>query len=96
MDLSTPRDQGDGDTCPDAKITDTGGAEVRAERSGTNQVPGDGRVYHIKFKADDGMVGGTCNGEVTVCVPHDQGNKKTCVDSKQLYDSTTCEDAGLW
>jgi hypothetical protein len=82
--------QGDGNTCPDAKITDTGGAEVRAERSGTNQVPGDGRVYHIKFKADDGMVGGTCNGEVTVCVPHDQGNKKTCVDGGATVDSTKC------
>jgi hypothetical protein len=82
--------QGDGNTCPDAKITPTGGAEVLAERSGTSKVPGDGRVYHIKFKADDGKLGGTCDGEVTVCVPHDQGNRKKCVDGGLKYDSTKC------
>jgi sugar lactone lactonase YvrE len=81
--------QGDGNTCADGKITATGGAEVRAERTGTKQVPGDGRVYHIEFTADDGK-GGKCDGEVIVCVPHDQGNKPQCVDGGKLNDSTKC------
>src|SRR5262249_26260686 len=45
---------GDGDTSPDAVLQ---GEKVllRAERSGT----GNGRVYHVAFKADDGA-GGQC------------------------------------
>jgi hypothetical protein len=82
--------QGDGKTCADAKITATGRAQVRAESSGTNTtVPGDGRVYHIKFTADDGK-GGKCDGEVKVCVPYDQGKKRKCLDGKKLYDSMVC------
>lgn len=82
--------QGDGNTCADAMITDTGGAKVRAERSGTKKVPGNGRVYHIMFTADDGK-GGTCEGLVKVCVPHDQSKKKTqCVDGGPLYNSLEC------
>lgn len=77
---------GDGTTCADGKITG-GQAAVRAERSGTKQVPGDGRVYHINFSADDGK-GGTCQGTVQVCVPHDV--KDTCTDGGMLYDSTIC------
>jgi hypothetical protein len=82
--------QGDGNTCADAMITDYGRAKVRAERSGTKKVPGNGRVYHIVFTADDGN-GGTCEGLVKVCVPHDQSKKKTqCVDGGPLHDSTKC------
>jgi len=57
---------GAGATCPDAVIAD-GQASVRAERSGG----GNGRVYVISFTADDGQ-GGTCDGIVSVCVPHDR------------------------
>ncbi len=57
---------GSGGTCSDAAIHD-GAAQVRAERSGQ----GNGRVYHIAFLADDGK-GGTCEGTVRVCVPHDK------------------------
>jgi hypothetical protein len=71
---------GDGDTSPDAVIQ---GDKVllRAERAGT----GNGRVYQITFRADDGD-GGTCTGSVSVCVP--QSYKDTsCQDDGQVFDS---------
>jgi len=77
---------GDGDTCPD--VSGLGGSQVsvRAERSGT----GDGRVYRVVFLADDGR-GGTCEGEVTVCVPHDRsGRSATCGDQGAELDSSFC------
>jgi hypothetical protein len=74
---------GTGNTCPDATGLGTNTAQVRAERAGT----GDGRVYHISFTADDGK-GGTCTGQVKVCVPHSKG--KACVDQGSLFDSTVC------
>ena len=73
---------GDGSTCPDAAGVDTGAASVRAERAGA----GDGRVYHLAFKADDGK-GGRCAGTATVCVPHDAGG--ACGDGGTLVDATT-------
>jgi hypothetical protein len=76
---------GDGNTCPDATETGTATVSVRAERAGG----GDGRVYHLGFTASDGR-GGTCQGEVTVCVPHDQGDGEACVDQGPIYDSTVC------
>lgn len=79
---------GDGSFTPDGQGVGTSIAEVRAERSGTKKVPGDGRVYHIGFTADDGH-GGTCTSEVTVGVPHDQGKKgSTPIDGGTLFDST--------
>jgi hypothetical protein len=73
---------GDGDTCPDAAgVGDDETVAVRAERSGR----GDGRVYHVTFAADDEN-GGTCTGEVHVCVPHDEGG--ACGDQGALVDST--------
>lgn len=79
------KEVGSGSTCPDATGVGTATAQVRAERSGT----GDGRVYHISFTADDGR-GGTCTGEVKVCVPHDQGKGNNCVDEGALFNSTVC------
>lgn len=70
-----------GDSSPDARIVD-GGAQVRAKRSGT----GNGRVYRISFRADDGR-GGHCDGTVMVCVPHDLGGDSSCVDDGQVYNS---------
>lgn len=78
--------QGAGNTAPDGRGVGTDVAEVRAERSGTKKVPGNGRVYHIAFTADDGN-GGTCAGTVQVCVPHDESGEE-CVDDGPLYDST--------
>jgi len=76
-------DIGDGATEPDGQGVGTDLPEVRAERQGT----GDGRVYHISFVADDGE--DTCEGTVTVCVPHDRRPPgDVCVDGGPLYDST--------
>ena len=80
--------QGAGNTSPDGMGVGTETASVRAERSGTKKVPGDGRVYHITFTADDGD-GGTCTETVTVCVPHDQRPGHVCVDGGPLFDSTS-------
>ncbi|HEX2641836.1 MAG TPA: SBBP repeat-containing protein [Thermoanaerobaculia bacterium] len=55
---------------------------LRATRSG----PGDGRVYHLHFTVAD-EVGLACTGEVTVCVPHDQGRGRTCGDGGALFAS---------
>ena len=64
---------GEGADCADAAIVD-GVARVRAERAGG----GNGRVYTIAFTASDGT-GGSCDGAVDVCVPHDQGRHRACV-----------------
>ncbi len=79
---------GDGSTEVDGSGVGTSTAQVRAERSGTPKVPGNGRVYHIAFTADDGN-GGSCSGVVRVGVPHDQGGRSVPVDDGPLYDSTT-------
>jgi hypothetical protein len=78
---------GSGHTCPDGKGVGTTTAMVLAERSGQ----GDGRVYHIGFTATD-INGNSCSGNVSVCVPHDKGEKHdgTCVDQGALFDSTAC------
>ena len=75
---------------PDADGVDTDVASVRAERSGTRRAPGDGRVYHISFDAEDGQ-DGTCSGTVQVCVPHDGRPDGACVDQGPLFDSTSCD-----
>lgn len=79
---------GDGNTSPDGSGVGTSTAEVRAERTGTPKAPGNGRMYHIGYTADDGH-GGTCSGTVLVGVPHDQGKGSVVVDGGPLYDSTT-------
>lgn len=77
---------GDGDTCPDVAGLGTSRVRVRAERSGQ----GDGRVYHLLFRAEDGR-GGACESEVTVCVPHDRrGRTAGCVDQGGELDSSFC------
>ena len=78
---------GDGNFAPDASGVGTATAHLRAERSGAPRVPGDGRVYHIFFTADDGN-GGICTGSVTVCVPHEQEPEHVCVDGGPVYNST--------
>jgi uncharacterized delta-60 repeat protein len=87
---------GDGSFCIDAFGVGTSQAQVRAERSGTAKVPGDGRIYEIFFRAEDNK-GGVCTGSVKVGVPHDQGSGSgghgghgTAVDSGVRYDSTVC------
>jgi len=70
---------GDGDTSPDAVILPKW-VLVRAERSGK----GNGRVYEIKFSADDGH-GGNCTGKVQVKVPRGWSHP---IDDGQDFDST--------
>jgi hypothetical protein len=70
-----------GDQAPDGTGIGRPIAQVRAERAG----PGDGRVYHVSFTANDER-GGTCNGEVLVSVPHDQAHR--AIDSGASFDST--------
>jgi len=75
---------GDGNSCPDAEITGDDTVSLRAERSGIT----DGRVYHVNFMAEDGL-GGSCTGEVTVCVPHNRKTRRGCIDQGPLFDSTS-------
>lgn len=74
--------KGDGNTSPDAVIQ-AGAASIRAERSGK----GNGRVYQLSFRAEDGK-GGFCTGTIKVSVPHSMGKGLTAIDDGQLYDST--------
>lgn len=67
---------------PDATGLGTAEPRVRASRAGS----GDGRVYHLTFTATDPR-GASCTGTVTVCVPHDQGNRSTCGDGGPLVVS---------
>ena len=90
-------DAGDGNFEPDGAGVSTSTAQVRAERQGGKGKgkggSGNGRVYEISFIATDDK-GATCPGQVSVCVPHDQGKKGgTCIDDGQNYNSVTGEPA---
>lgn len=80
---------GDGNFAPDGDGVGSSIAMVRAERSGTPKVPGDGRVYHIAFLVEDGH-GGACAGEVVVGVPHDRDGTPP-VDGGPLFDSLNAQ-----
>ena len=77
---------GDADTWVDGGGIGTSRGWVRAERSGTPKIPGNGRVYEIFFTVTDGK-GGWCSNSVKVGVPHDQG-KGPAIDDDIRYDST--------
>ncbi|HVG10629.1 MAG TPA: hypothetical protein VNM67_23195 [Thermoanaerobaculia bacterium] len=66
----------------DATGIGTPNVSLRAARSGS----GDGRVYHLRFTVTDEL-GLACTGEVTVCVPHNQGRGRTCGDGGALFAS---------
>lgn len=66
---------------PDATGIGQASIQLRAQREGS----GDGRVYHVRFTADDGLEG-TCSGEVLVNVPHNQG--APAIDGGPIFDST--------
>jgi hypothetical protein len=78
---------GDGNTPVDGFGVGTATAQLRAERSGSKRVPGDGRMYYINFTGTDAQ-GGTCTGTVQVGVPHDQGQDGTINAGGPLYSST--------
>lgn len=66
---------------PDASWIGTPQPRVRADR----RAEGDGRVYHLRFRGEDGF-GGSCEGEVTVCVP--ASAEAGCGDGGARVDST--------
>lgn len=66
---------------PDASWIGTPQPRVRADR----KAEGDGRVYHLRFRGEDGR-GGSCEGEVAVCVPASEDGG--CGDSGARVDST--------
>ncbi len=56
---------------------------VRASR----QEGGNGRVYHVRYQADDGR-GGSCKGVLRICVPPMLPGSPTCTDGGPLTDSS--------
>ena len=78
---------GDGNTPIDGFGVGTSTAQVRAERSGSKRVPGDGRMYYISFTGTDAE-GGECTGTVRVGVPHDLGQDSAIGAGGPLYRST--------
>jgi uncharacterized protein len=73
----------DGATRPDAAGIGTSTAWLRAERDET----GNGRVYHVSFRATD-TAGQVCDGVVQVKVAANQGRFGAAIDDGPLYDST--------
>jgi hypothetical protein len=69
------------DSSPDAVVQASSALLLRAERAGA----GNGRVYHLTFRATDSY-SGQCTGTVTVCVPRNPHG--TCSEGGVLYDST--------
>jgi len=78
---------GDGNTAIDGFGVGTSRPTVRAERTGTPRIPGNGRVYEIQFDASDPS-GASCTGSVILGVPHDQGRGSVPIDDGIRYDST--------
>jgi hypothetical protein len=66
----------------DAGGVGTSAPWVRAERTGNPGMPGNGRVYEIRFEATDG----SCTGSVFTGVPHSQGG--AIADDGLRFDST--------
>lgn len=64
-------------------VIQAGTASVRAERLDK----GNGRVYQISFRVDDGK-GGSCTGAVKVGVPLNLNKGLIAIDDGQIYDST--------
>lgn len=71
-----------GDTGPDATLFGSS-VDLRAQRD----AGGNGRVYRVKFDANDGN-GGKCTGAVTVQVPNSQKPGQAIIDDGQNFDST--------
>jgi hypothetical protein len=70
-------------TCPDGTGIGSSTAMIRAESTRQNK----GRTYAIYFTASDGK-GGTCQGNVKVCVPYHSKGK--CTEAEPGFDSTSC------
>ncbi|MEH7883005.1 vWA domain-containing protein [Bacillus sp. JJ1609] len=77
-------EKGKGKKEVDGEGIGTNQAQVRAERAGN----GNGRVYHITFRARDDK-GAESVGSVVVGVRHDMGENHAIIDDGQLFISTT-------
>jgi hypothetical protein len=81
----------DGSTCPDGAGQGTAVGRLRWERG----AKGNGRTYHVQFRAEDNR-SGSCEGTVEVCVPLHRS--ESCVADAGLVDSDgppcagTCPD----
>jgi len=75
-------------TCPDGTGVGSSTAMLRAESSRRYR----GRTYTIFFTASDGK-GGTCQGNVQVCVPYHSKGK--CTKGEPAFDSTSCGSSSL-
>ena len=76
---------GDGNTDIDAKLSSSGRLKLRKERASRRRGNGNGRVYHVDFKAQDIAAGESCQGSVAVEVPHRWWGKAK--DDGRLYVS---------
>ena len=81
----------DGSTCPDGAGIGRDVGRVRLERSSR----GNGRTYHVTFRADDDR-GGSCTGDVDFCIPLHKGDgcgtAGTFVDADGPPCVGTCPD----
>ena len=86
----------EGDKGPDAVGVGKPEVELRGEcNPGTDENPGNGRVYTISFRATDSN-GASSTGKVKVMVPASLKWDATAVEDKDKYDSTKdpSKDAG--
>ena len=67
------------------RCNDKAGPPQVAPEQWDRRVPGNGRVYHIGFTAEDDK-GEACSAEVLVGAPHDRNTAP--VDNGAIYDST--------
>jgi hypothetical protein len=79
--------EGEGGTVRDAEVNGLL-VSVRAERSGTPRVAGNGRVYTITLEATD-SAGAACRTAWTATVPHNIGSLAVDDSEQILYDSVT-------
>jgi hypothetical protein len=73
---------GDGHTSPDARVTPSGGVQVRSERNGT----GNGRFYAVSVTFTD-PAGNAVTCTNFVVVPHDKGRKHKPVNDGTTFNS---------
>lgn len=79
-----------GDKYPDATGIGTSEVKLRAERDpGTEDKPGNGRVYVVSFKATD-ILGANSIGKVKVTVPPLLSWDSVALEDAKKYDSAKC------
>lgn len=73
---------------PDAIISDVSEVQLRAKCDpGTEENPGNGRVYIVSFRATD-VLGASTSGKVKVTVPPELRWDSVAIEDSKKYDST--------